>query len=80
MALTALSIPGLGVKIAVQVIPPSLEVRVLKLPLDTVTSALLNPVTASLKRIVTKLVSPILRATSLIEMVAVGPEVSMVTE
>ena len=51
---------ALGVRLAVQVTPPSLA-RLDNLPLATVTSSTPKPVTASLKVKVTVAVSPILR-------------------
>ncbi|MWV13176.1 hypothetical protein F3I62_13800, partial [Pseudomonas sp. R-28-1W-6] len=44
---------ALGVRVAVQVMPPSLLLTALRLPLVTVRSALLKPLTASLKVMVT---------------------------
>ena len=68
-----------GVKVAVQVIPPSLLCTALRVPPSIIVrSALLKPVTASLKVMVTSEVSPIFRALSATTMVAVGRTVSMV--
>ncbi|MNQ76117.1 hypothetical protein D3C85_909400 [compost metagenome] len=67
-----------GVKVAVQVMPPSLLLTVLNVPLAMVRSALLKPLTASLNVIVTNEVSPIFSAGSDTTMVAVGSTVSMV--
>ena len=67
---------AVGVKVPVQVLPLSLEATVLSAPLATVRSALAKPVTASLKVIVTRLVSPALSALSASTMVAVGALVS----
>ena len=61
-----------GVKVAVQTMPPSLELTALKVPLATLRSALVKPVTFSLKVMVTKDVSPIPKAVSATVMVAVG--------
>ena len=44
---------AVGVKVAVQVMPPSLLLTALSVPLATVRSALVKPVTASLKVMVT---------------------------
>ena len=68
---------AVGVKVAVQVMPPSLLLTALRLPLATVRSALVNPVTASLKVMVTEEVSPAAKAESATTMVAVGRWVSM---
>ncbi|MNR52754.1 hypothetical protein D3C85_1726560 [compost metagenome] len=64
-------------KVAVQVIPPSLLLTAVSVPLAMVRSALVNPLTASLKVIVTSEVSPILSAVSATTMVAVGRSVSI---
>ncbi|MNZ99549.1 hypothetical protein D3C78_1188800 [compost metagenome] len=69
---------AVGVKVAVQVMPPSLLFTVLSVPLAILRSALLNPLTASEKVMVTCVVSPTLRALSATTMVAVGNTVSMV--
>ncbi|MNL14880.1 hypothetical protein D3C87_1358410 [compost metagenome] len=69
---------AVGVNVAVQVMPPSLLLTELKVPLAMVRSALENPLTASLKVMVTSDVSPILNALSATTMVAVGSTVSMV--
>ncbi|MNR53974.1 hypothetical protein D3C85_1740820 [compost metagenome] len=66
-----------GVKVAVQVIPPSLLLTAVSVPLAMVKSALVNPLTASLKVMVTSEVSPILSAVSATTMVAVGRSVSI---
>src|SRR5258708_9944263 len=50
--------PAVGVKVAVQVTPPSEEETAVSVPLATVKSALSKPVTASLKVMVKRLVSP----------------------
>ena len=67
----------LGVKVAVQVRPPSAVLSAVSVPLAIVRSALLRPVTASLNVMVTKLVSPACRAVSATTMVALGRSVSM---
>ena len=66
-----------GVKVAVQVMPPSLLLTAVKVPLAIVRSALVNPVTASLKVIVTSEVPPAVRLLSATTIVAVGRAVSM---
>ncbi|MNL14878.1 hypothetical protein D3C87_1358390 [compost metagenome] len=66
-----------GVKVAVQVMPPSLLLTAVSVPLAMVRSALVNPLTASLKVIVTSEVSPILSAVSATTMLAVGRTVSI---
>ena len=70
--LLATSMLAAGVKRAVQVTPPSLEVTVESVPLAMVRSALVKPVTASLKVKVTSEVSPIFSALSATTMVTVG--------
>ena len=65
-----------GVRVAVQVRPPSDEDRPLSVPWATLRSAVVKPVTGSLKVMVTVLVSPALSAVSLTTMVAVGGVVS----
>ena len=55
---------ALGVRVAVQVMPPSPVVRVERLPFGAVTSAVVKPVTASAKVKVTVAVSPIFSAVS----------------
>ncbi|MNI81939.1 hypothetical protein D3C73_1385980 [compost metagenome] len=57
--------------------PPSLLLIALIVPLATVRSALLKPLTASLNVIVTRLVSPMRKALSATTIVAVGRCVSM---
>jgi anti-sigma factor RsiW len=64
LAGTAAVVLALGVRVAVQVMPPSPLVRLESEPLGTVTSAAVNPVTASVKVNVTLLVSPICNAVS----------------
>ncbi|MDT4838233.1 hypothetical protein FQZ97_719850 [compost metagenome] len=68
----ALRLSAVGVRVAVQVMPPSLELRLLRVPLATVKSAISRPLTASSKVMVTVLVSPAARAVSVSVMVAVG--------
>ena len=68
---------AVGVKVAVQVMPPSLLVTVLSVPPLTLRSALVKSFTASLKVMVTVVVSPALSALSATTMVAVGNAVSM---
>ncbi|MNC04048.1 hypothetical protein D3C75_514770 [compost metagenome] len=68
---------AVGVKVAVQVMPPSLLLTAVSVPLAIVRSALVNPLTASLKVMVTSEVSPMLRLVSVTTMVAVGRTVSM---
>ena len=68
---------ALGVKVAVQVVPPSALLTLLNVPLAIVRSSLVRPVTASLKVMVTCEVSPIFRSVSDITMVAVGRWVSI---
>ena len=77
MRLVASVIAASGVSVAVQVMPPSLLLRPLIEPLATVRSAVVKPLTASLKVMVTTLVSPILRAVSVTTMDAVGATVSL---
>ena len=61
-----------GVNVAVQVRPPSLLLTAVSVPLAMVRSALVKPLTARLKVMVTSEVSPIFNAVSAITMVAVG--------
>ncbi|MNO58424.1 hypothetical protein D3C76_489820 [compost metagenome] len=68
---------AVGVKVAVQVMPPSLLLTEVNAPLAIVRSALVKPVTAWLKVMVTSDVSPIFRALSVTTIVAVGGAVSM---
>ena len=77
MRLVASVMAAVGVKAAVQVMPPSLLLTALSVPLATARSALLKPVTASLKVMLTSEVSPIDKAASANTMVAVGLAVSM---
>ena len=69
--------PTVGVKVAVQVMPPSLLLTAVNVPLAIVRSALVKPLTASEKVMVTSEVSPALRVGSARTMVAVGRSVSM---
>ncbi len=72
------STPAAGVSVAVHVTPPSAVARFPSTPLPTATSARLNPVTASVKVIVTVAVSPIRSAASSTATVAAGAAVSSV--
>ena len=54
----------MGVKVTVQVMPPSEEARLESTAFGTVRSAVVKPVTASAKVKVTVAVSPIFRAVS----------------
>ncbi|MNZ58209.1 hypothetical protein D3C78_762110 [compost metagenome] len=69
--------PTVGVNVAVQVMPPSLLLTALNVPLAMVRSALVKPLTASLKVMVTSEVSPALSVGSASTIVAVGRAVSM---
>ena len=78
MTLVASSRSAVGVKVAVQVLPSSVLLTALSSPPSTVRSSLVNPVTGSLKVMVTSEVSPFLRALSASTMlVTVGAWVSM---
>ncbi len=68
---------AVGVKVAVQVTPPSALLTAVKVPLAMVRSALVKPVTASLKVKVTSEVSPTTSALSATTTVAVGRTESM---
>ncbi len=70
---------AVGVKVAVQVMPPSPEVTALKVPFGIVKSALENPVTASEKVKVTSDVSPASKELSLTTIPAVGGVLSPAT-
>src|SRR5680860_1545696 len=71
------SILGVGVKVAVHVVPPSPELTAVNPPLGIVRSAFVNPVIGSEKMKVTKDVSPIFKASSVkIAEVRVGGVVS----
>ena len=69
---------ALGVSVPVQLMPLLLLARPVTVPLPTVRSALVKPLTASLKVKVTVAVSPILSAVSLMSMLelSVGRTVS----
>ncbi|MNV73471.1 hypothetical protein D3C71_1666220 [compost metagenome] len=67
---------ALGVSVAVQVIPPSLLLRPVTVPLATVRSAVVKPLTASVKVMVTTDVSPELSAVSATTILALGRCVS----
>ncbi len=77
MRFVASLVLALGVNVPVQVIPPSPLLNPVTVPLATVRSAVVKPVTASLKVMVTREVSPTLSAVSATTMVAVGRRVSM---
>ena len=72
MALVASATLAFGVKVAVQVVPPSLLAKLLSTPLAALRSSKVKPVTASLKVMVTCVVSPTVSAVSATAMVAVG--------
>ena len=76
ITLVASVTPSVGVKVAVQVMPPSLELTALSVPLATEMSAKVNPITASLNVRVTSEVSPACKAVSAKTTVAVGRAVS----
>ena len=76
MTLDAASTFAAGVSVAVHVTPPSTEPTADNVPLAIVRSALVKPVTASEKVIVTKLVAPLVRELTATTIVAVGPCVS----
>ena len=78
MRLVASSTFAVGVKVAVQVKPPSVELTFESVPLAIERSALVKPVTGSLKVKVTSEVSPTFSAVSATTMVAVGRAVSTV--
>ena len=67
---------SVGVKVPVQVMPPSLLARPVSVPLLRVRSALVKPVTASLKVKVSVAVSPTFNAVSLMAIATVGRCVS----
>ena len=77
MTLLASVMLAVGVNVAVHVMPPSLELTALKVPLAIVRSALVNPVTASLKVKVTSDVSPTDKAVSDTAILAVGTALSI---
>ena len=70
--------PSLGVKVALQLMPPSLLVSVDSVPPPSETFALDRPVTASAKLSVSVAVSPAFRSVSLMARVGVGARVSIV--
>ena len=72
MTLEAAVVLDAGVSVAVHVMPPSPELRLLSEALGALRSAKVKPVTASEKVIVTKLVTPIRRALVATTMLAVG--------
>ena len=65
-----------GVKVAVQVLPPSEVVSPVTVPPTTVRSPSSNPVTFSLKVKVTSLVSPTVSWSSAMSTTTLGPWVS----
>ncbi len=67
---------ALGVNVAVQVMPPSALLTAVREPLAMVRSALVKPLTASLKVMVTSEVSPIFKVLCVNTTVAVGRTVS----
>ncbi|MNO58422.1 hypothetical protein D3C76_489800 [compost metagenome] len=69
--------PAVGVKVAVQVMPPSLLLTEVNVPLAMLRSALVKPLTASEKVMVTSEVSSALSVVSASTIVAVGRTVSM---
>ncbi len=68
---------AVGVKVAVQVMPPSIEATAPRVPLAIVRSVLSKPVTASENVNVTSVVSPTDRALSDTTMPTVGRVVSI---
>ena len=74
----ASEIEAVGSKVAVHTVPPSEELTAVRVPLGIVMSALLNPVTASLKVKVTNEVSPALSALSAKTIETVGTVLSIV--
>ena len=77
MTLVASVMLAVGVKVAVHVVPPSEELTLLNVPFAILKSALVNPVTASLKVMVTPEVSPTAKAVSATTSDAVGRAVSI---
>ncbi len=69
---------AVGVNVAVQVMPPSIEPTAPRVPLAIVRSVLSKPVTASENVKVTRVVSPTDRAESATTMPTVGSAVSIV--
>ena len=68
---------AVGVSVAVQVTPESAVLTAVSVPFAMLRSALVKPVTASLKVRVTKEVSPMRRAVSTTTIPTVGLTVSM---
>ena len=68
MTLVELVVLALGVSVAVQEIPPSPLVRLERVALGALRSAMVKPLTASAKETVTVAVSPIFREVSLMVM------------
>ena len=68
---------AIGVRVAVQVTPPSTELTGDSVPFSIVRSALVKPVTASVNVKVTSEVSPAIRLVSATTMVAFGRSVSI---
>jgi len=66
--LVASLVPAAGIRVAVQVRPPSLEARLESVPLATLTSAAVKPVTASVKVKVTVALPPMASTVSEIAM------------
>ena len=78
MTLPVWEAPGVAVRVAVHVRPPSLLPKLLRMPSATVKAPTVSPVTASLKVMVTRDVLPlILSAVSDTTMVEVGSTVSI---
>ena len=77
MTLVASVILAVGVKVAVQVMPPSPLDKPDNAPLSTLTSAIVNPLTASVNVKVTVEVSPAANAVSATTILAVGRRVSI---
>ena len=78
MTLLAAVVLALGVSVAVQVMPPSPDVRFESAALGALRSAVVKPITASVKVKVTVAVSPTRKAVSLMVMLeaSVGRSVS----
>ena len=68
--------PGVGVKVPVQVLPPSVVLRSVTVPPTTVRSPSSNPVTFSLKVKVTGLVSPTVSLSSTMLTITLGALIS----
>ena len=69
--------PGVGVKVPVQVLPPSVVLRSVTVPPTTVRSPTSKPLTCSLKVKVTSLVSPSVSLSSTMLTTTLGAAVSM---